>query len=56
MSLNIKEYTVGDFQWLGLHTFTAGGTGLTPDWGTKIPQVIQYNQKKKKIKQYIVDP
>ena len=50
MSLNIKEYTVGDFQWLGLHTFTAGGTGLTPDWGTKIPQVIQYNQKKKKNK------
>ena len=26
-------------QWLGLHTPTAGGTGLIPDWGTvnKIP-------------------
>ena len=25
-------------QWLGLCTFTAGGTGSIPDWGTKIPQ------------------
>ena len=25
-------------QWLGLCTFTAGGTGSIPDWETKIPQ------------------
>lgn len=25
-------------QQLGLHTSTVGGMGLTPDWGTKIPQ------------------
>ena len=25
-------------QWSGLHASTAGGTGLIPGWGTKIPQ------------------
>ena len=25
-------------QWLRLHTSTAGGMGLIPDWETKIPQ------------------
>ena len=25
-------------QWLGLCAFTAEGQGLTPGWGTKIPQ------------------
>ena len=25
-------------QWLRLHISTAGGMGLIPDWGTKIPQ------------------
>ena len=35
-------------QWLGLHTSSAGSTGSTPDWGTKIPHVVQCGQKKKK--------
>ena len=25
-------------QWLGLHASTAGGPGLIPGWGTKIPR------------------
>ena len=28
--------------------FTAGGAGLTPDWGTKIPHAMRCDQKKKK--------
>ena len=28
-------------QWLGLHTFTAEGTGLIPGCGTNIPQAEQ---------------
>ena len=35
-------------QWLGLHTLTAEGPGLTPSQGTKIPQAVQCGQKKKK--------
>ena len=34
-------------QWLGLHAFTAGGTGLSSGWGTKIPQVMRHDQEKK---------
>ena len=34
--------------WLRLCTFTAKGAGLIPGWGTKIPQVTQHGQKKKK--------
>ena len=34
--------------WLRLCTFTAKGAGLIPGWGTKIPQVTQDGQKKKK--------
>ena len=32
-------------QWLGLYASSAGGIGLIPDWGTKIPQAgdIQKN-------------
>ena len=33
-------------QWLGLVTFTAGGPGSTPGWGTKIPQAAQWKIKK----------
>ena len=29
--------------------FTAEGPGSIPGWGTKIPQAMQYGQKKKKI-------
>ena len=32
-------------QWLGLYTSTAGGTGLIPGWGTKIPPAMWHNQK-----------
>ena len=35
-------------QWLGLGAFTAEGPGLIPGQGTKIPQVTQHGQKKKK--------
>ena len=34
-------------QWLGLHASTAGGTGLIPDQGTKIPHAMRCGQKKK---------
>ena len=48
-----KEWTVGTFlmvQWLELHAFTAVGTGLIPDQGTKIPHAIQQKKKKKERK------
>ena len=35
-------------QWLELHAFTAVGTGLIPDQGTKIPHAIQPKKKKKR--------
>ena len=37
-------------QWLGLGTFTSGGTGSIPSWGTKIPQAGRHRQRKKKRK------
>ena len=37
-------------QWLGLHASTAGGMGLIPRQGTKIPQATWCGQKKKKKK------
>ena len=36
-------------QWLTLRTSTAGGTGSTPGWGTKIPLAVCCSQKKKKL-------
>ena len=30
--------------WLGLHADTAGGTGLIPSWGTKIPYAAVINK------------
>ena len=35
-------------QWLGLHAFTAKGLGSIPGWGTKAPQAVQCDKKKKK--------
>ena len=35
-------------QWLGLHASIAGGMGLSPGRGTKIPQAVGCSQKKKK--------
>ena len=34
-------------QWLRLHAPSAGGTGLIPDQGTKIPHAAQRGQKKR---------
>ena len=34
-------------QWLRLHASTAGGTDLSPGWGTKILQAVWHGQKKK---------
>ena len=35
--------------WLGLHTFTAKGSGSIPDYGTRIPRAAKTWQKKKKV-------
>ena len=35
-------------QWVRLNTSTAGGAGLIPGRGTKIPQATWLSQKKKK--------
>ena len=43
-------------QWLGLHASTAGGTGLIPGRGTKIPQASwpgQKNKNKNNLKKYM---
>ena len=37
-------------QWLRLHTYTAGGTGLITGWGTQILHAERCGQKSKKIK------
>ena len=38
-------------QWLRHHTPSAGGPGLCPSWGTKIPHAAQCSQKRKKEKE-----
>ena len=45
-------------QWLGLCASTAGGTGVIPDWGTRIPYPTMHGQeinkrKKEKLHQII---
>ena len=35
-------------QWLRLCASNAGGAGLIPGWGTKIPHAVQCSQKEKK--------
>ena len=35
-------------QWLGLCAFTAEGVGSIPGQGTKIPQAVQWDQKKER--------
>ena len=35
-------------QWLGLYIFTAEGVSLIPGWGTKILQVVWFDQNKTK--------
>ena len=36
-------------QWLRFHASNAGGMGLIPDWGTKIPHAMQCAQQLQKI-------
>ena len=36
-------------QWLKLCTSTAGNTGFSPSWGTKIPHATEHGQKKSKL-------
>ena len=36
-------------QWLRLRAPTAGGVGLIPDWGTKIPHAAQRRSQKNKL-------
>ena len=36
-------------QWLKLRASNAGGVGLTPGQGSKIPHAVQYGKKKEKI-------
>ena len=36
-------------QWLRFHTPNAGDTGSIPGWGTKIMNIMQCGQKKKRV-------
>ena len=40
-----EERTSLAVQWLRLHTSNAGGAGLIPGRGTKIPHAAQHTQK-----------
>ena len=33
-------------QWLRFHASNAGGVGLVPGWGTKIPHAVGMHKKK----------
>ena len=42
-------------QWLRCCAFNAGGTGSSPDWGTKMmPHAAQCGQKKKNDKNEVI--
>ena len=46
---NLKLYYTGTslvVQWLRLRPSTAGGAGLTPDWGTEISHALRRGQKR----------
>ena len=50
---SLKKLKIGDFltvQWLRLRASTAGGAGLIPGQGTKIPHAMQSKKEKKKAK------
>ena len=40
-------------QWLGCQASPAGGTGLIPDWGTKVTQDRQHDPRELKEKHLI---
>ena len=42
-------------QWVRLHASSAGGAGLIPGWGPKIPHTAQYGQKEKNKMDVIKD-
>ena len=49
-ALVIQETHIRDsrvVQWLGLCAHTAGGLGLIPGWGTKIPHAVWHGPEKK---------
>ena len=48
LSIKALNGTSLAIQWLRLCASTAGGTGLIPGQGTKIPYATQYGKKKKK--------
>ena len=55
--LLLKAFTSGNslgVQCLGIHTFTAEGSGSTSGWRTKIPQVMWLSQKKKKQNRHLL--
>ena len=53
MHLKVEQENSLVVQWLGLCIFTDEDLGLIPGWGTKIPQAVWNNQKKKKkVEQY----
>ena len=44
----LQNATLGTFQviqWLSLHAFNAGGMGLIPGWGNKIPHATWPSKK-----------
>ena len=45
---SMKKLNSLGVQWLGLHAFTAGGTGLIPGQGTEILQATQYSSTPQK--------
>ena len=49
---SMKKLNSLGVQWLGLHAFTAGGTGLIPGQGTEILQAMQYSLHTPKIKEW----
>ena len=42
-------------QWLRLCASNAGGVGLIPGWGIKIPHIVHHKKKKKRINHEIRD-
>ena len=49
LPLNLGGGTSLAVQWLRLHAFIAGDTGLIPDQGTKIPHAMWCGKKKKNL-------
>ena len=50
VSFSLTYRTSLEVQWLRPFTSNAGGVGLIPGWGTKIPHAAEHGQKVKKKK------